>query len=63
MDEELLKKFFTSNERGITPRCRDPGVFTPCIVYDLPHLEIRFILPIRRKEHRCNTLFVRRQIL
>ncbi len=31
--------YLTSNDRGITPRCGDPGVFIPCIVKDFPHLE------------------------
>ena len=28
----------TSNERGMTPRCGDPGVLRPCIVNDFPQL-------------------------
>ncbi len=32
----ITEKILTSNERGITPRWREPGVFTPCIVNDFP---------------------------
>jgi hypothetical protein len=53
--------YITSNDRGITPRCGDPGVFIPCMVKDFPHLKnTRFFL--LNKKGRFITLFAHRQI-
>jgi hypothetical protein len=59
----LGKFIFTSNDRGITPRCGDPDILTPCIVYDFPDLKISLIFITIREEQQFYTLFVRKQIL
>jgi hypothetical protein len=47
----------------MTPRCRDPGVLTPCIVNDFPLLKVKFLFLSVVREADQITLFVHKQIL